>query len=96
VSDYKLSQDADNDLTQIYTYSFTEFGENQADTYFESLEECLLKLAENSGMGMDISMLRKGYRRFNHNQHAIFYKPTKTGIFVVRILGPGMSAERNL
>ncbi len=93
---YVLSQAADADLTDIYTYSYMEFGETQADNYFSSLEECLNKLAKNTGLGMDASSVRKNYRRFIHRRHTIFYVPNSSGIFVVRVLGPGMSPEKNL
>ena len=94
--DYVLTRAADEDLTEIYRYTFTEFGESQAETYFDSLEECLNHLAENPELGLDVSSVRDGYRRFVHKQHMIFYKPTDSGILVVRILGPGMLLERHL
>ncbi len=94
--DYTLSQAADEDLAEIYRYTYTEFGEAQADTYFDSLEECLNRLAEHPEIGLDISGLRVRYRRFIHKQHSIYYKPANTRILIVRILGPGMAVEKNL
>lgn len=94
--EYCLSNAAGKDLEEIYEYSFLEFGEQRADAYFESLEECLQKLAEIPTLGMDISTLRDGYLRFVHQRHSIYYKTLKHGIIVVRILGPGMSPDRNL
>jgi plasmid stabilization system protein ParE len=44
VRKYQLSQAADKDLTDIYVYTHREFGEDQADLYFESLEDSLSKL----------------------------------------------------
>ena len=35
--DYELSQKADQDLTEIYLYSFENFGEDRADKYFLDL-----------------------------------------------------------
>ncbi len=93
---YELTQAADGDLTELYTYTYTEFGEAQADAYFESLEECLLRLAESPQLGLDVAALRKGTRRFVHKRHSIYYKQTHSGIRVIRILGPGMLPERNL
>jgi len=46
VPKYQLSKAADADLTELYTFSFAEFGEYRADAYFQSLENCLQKLAE--------------------------------------------------
>ena len=45
--DYILSQAADYDLSEIYKFTFIEFGETQADSYFASREQCLRRLAEH-------------------------------------------------
>jgi toxin ParE1/3/4 len=94
VRKYELSRAADHDLAEIYAYTFREFGALQADVYFESLEACLTRLAENPLLGVDASAVRAGYRRFVHQRHTLYYKKVATGIRIVRILGPGMSVER--
>jgi len=58
VPKYQLTNAADEDLYDLYSYSFVEFGEHRADAYFESLENCLQRLAENPKLGMDVSGLR--------------------------------------
>ena len=93
---YELSRAADKDLTDLYVYTFREFGEAQADAYFESLEESLVRLSENPQLGVDVGTLRRGYRRFVHKRHSVYYTKSRFGIKIVRILGPGMSAERRL
>jgi toxin ParE1/3/4 len=96
VPKYQLTNAADEDLSELYTYSFLEFGELRADAYFESLEDCLQRLTENPQLGMNVNGLRRNYYRFVHQRHSVYYKKSRSGILVVRILGPGMSAERNL
>lgn len=96
VRQYELSRAADRDLDDVYIYTFREFGALQADAYFESLEECLGKLAENPSLGIDCSNVRGGYRRFVHQRHTVYYKNRKTGVRVIRILGSGMSVERSM
>lgn len=93
---YELSRAADRDLDDIYVYTFRQFGVLQADIYFESLEECLGKLAENPLLGVDASNVRGGYRRFVHQRHTLYYKKVRTGVRIIRILGPGMSIERSM
>ena len=85
--EYQLSNAAEDDLTELYTFSFMEFGEVRADAYFESLEDCLIRLAEKPHLGMRVGHLRRNYHRFVHQRHSIYYKKSKSGIFVVRI-GP--------
>ena len=41
---YQLTNAADEDLYDLYSYAFVEFGEHRADAYFESLENCLQRL----------------------------------------------------
>lgn len=94
--EYELSRAADRDLDDIYIYTFREFGVLQADVYFESLEACLTRLAENPLLGVDASNVRAGYRRFVHQRHTLYYRKIRTGVRIVRILGPGMSVERSI
>jgi toxin ParE1/3/4 len=96
VPSYQLTNAADEDLVELYTYSFLEFGEHRAEAYFELLEDCLQRLAANPQLGVGVTGLRRDYYRFVHQRHSIYYKKSRSGILVVRILGPGMSAERNL
>lgn len=93
---YRLTRAADNDITDIYIYTHKEFGEAQADAYLESLETALTRLADNPQLGVAVNQLRKQYRRLIHKEHAIYYKTSKSGILVVRVLGPGMVTERHL
>ena len=96
MTDYVITCAADEALTEIYKYTDTEFGESQAEPYFDSLEECLNRLAVNPKIGLDVSSIRDGYRRYVQQRYMIFYKHTDSGILVVRILGPGMLLERHL
>lgn len=93
---YELSSAADTDLSEIYAYSFIEFGEQRANAYFESLEDCLQRLAATPKLGMNVDGLRRRYLRFIHQRHSIYYKKARSGILVVRVLGPGMSDDKNL
>ena len=93
---YQLSEAADKDLSDIYIYSYGEFGERQADAYFESLEATLSRLSENPMLGVGVDSLRQGYRRLVHKKHSIYYKTTRSGVLIVRILGPGMATEPHL
>lgn len=93
---YELSEAADADLSDIYAFTFTEFGERQADAYFESLEECLTRLADNPKLGREIGFVRDSYRLFVHQRHSIYYTLAKSGILVVRVLGPGMNPDAHL
>ena len=93
---YQLSKKADNDLAEIFIYSFQNFGEAKARAYLLSLHECLTLLAEQPGIGRKIDHIRQGYLRHEHISHAIFYKIKDDGIFVVRVLHQSMKSEFHL
>jgi plasmid stabilization system protein ParE len=50
MADYVLSNAADADLDDIYTYSFEIYGESKADAYFIDLRDCLQRLADNRAL----------------------------------------------
>ena len=93
---YELTDAADADLSNVYAFTFTEFGEHQADAYFESLEECLKRLADSPELGREIGFVRRNYRLFVHRRHSIYYTRAKSGILVIRVLGPGMHPDAHL
>lgn len=47
-------------------------------------------------MGRDYSHVKEEYRRHENERHSIYYKRTKTGVLITRILGPGQDPIRNL
>jgi len=96
VAKYQLSKAADEDLSNIYAYTIREFGEQQADAYFDALEDCLTGLALNPELGRDISFVRSEFRLFVQQRHSIYFKRLGSGVIVVRMLGPGMSPRINL
>jgi toxin ParE1/3/4 len=92
----ELTEEADRDLTEIYEYSYRQFGGAQADTYFLSLHDCFANLARSPSMGRSIAHLREGYFRFEHARHVVFYVKTPRGIRVVRVLHERMDPPRHL
>lgn len=93
---FELSEAADRDLTDIYRYSYRQFGADQADAYLFGLEECFARLAQFPELGRSIAYLRRGYFRFEHASHTVFYVRSGEGIRVVRVLHERMDPERHL
>lgn len=79
---YRLSEEADRRLAEIYRYSLETFGEQQADKYFNSLHDVFGTLARHPELGRPFHE----YRRHEHQSHVIFYKPDASGILIVRVL----------
>lgn len=96
MASFELSEAADRDLTGIYRYSYRQFGVEQADAYLFALEQCFARLAQFPQLGRSIEHLRRGYFRFEHASHTVFYVRTEDGIRVIRVLHERMDPDRHL
>ncbi len=95
MASYELSQKADQDLANIYRYSYKTFGENQADKYFQDLERCLESLANHSLQGRMANEIEEGMFRYEYASHTIFYVIRTPGIFVAHILHKSMDHKQH-
>ncbi|MCH7936905.1 MAG: type II toxin-antitoxin system RelE/ParE family toxin [Proteobacteria bacterium] len=95
MAEYILSNKADADLGDIYTYSWRTFGEARADTYFLELRDCLEMLAGSPRLGHAADLILPGLRRHTHASHVVFYTIEENAIFVVRVLHRSMDSERH-
>jgi toxin ParE1/3/4 len=93
---FELTAAADRDLTEIYVYSHSRFGEHTANDYLLGLESCFAQLAEMADMGRPIEHIRSGYYRFTHARHVVFYKKIEGGVLIVRVLHIAMDPESHL
>ena len=91
----QLTNSAENAIDKIYEYSILTFGLEQARAYVKGLHKCFSTLADNPRLGRDVSEMKIGYRRHQYERHSMYYKITKTGILVTRILGPGQDPAKN-
>ena len=90
---YKQSL-AEEDLENIWLYSFETRGEHQADKYYDELIKGMELLAYNPDLGVSCADIREGYRQFKLNHHVMYYKVTPPILTVVRVLHERMeSAE---
>ena len=96
MAEYVLSNTADADLDNIYTYSFEAYGENKADAYFLDLRDCLQRLADTPLLGRPAKVVRPDLFRHEHARHIVFYLIENDGIFIARILHCAMDVERQL
>ena len=94
--DYRLSRMARLDLFDIADYTLATWDEEQALRCLDGLEECFRLLAESPELGRACDGVRLGYRRHEHEKHAIFYRATGEGVFIGRILHQRMLPNRRL
>lgn len=91
---YQLSRAAARDIENILQHSVEQFGVQQTEVYYQSLQQCLELLVLNPDMGFACDEIKKGYYRFNHQSHVIFYRILSPGIFIIRLLHKSMDVER--
>ncbi len=95
---YKIRLAANEDLKNIWLYTYENWSLKQADRYFGLIMHEIEYLAQNPESGKDYGQVRKGYFRSKVKSHLIFYKnnPTKREIEVIRILHRGMDLASHL
>ena len=97
MAEYTLSNLADQDLLEIFQYSITEFGLVKAHEYKSKIIIGLERAASQPSIGR-VHTSEKGerFRRIDIRRHAVFYRSTDSGIFVVRILHQMIDFDRHL
>lgn len=91
-----LSPKAKSDLSDIWEYTLAEWGIDQAEKYVRELWASMQEKGVDLSTSTDISDVRKGYRKIRSGSHIIFFKLTREGIDVIRILHQRMDFERHL
>lgn len=91
-----LSPKAKSDLSDIWDYTLAEGGIDQPEKYVRDLWTAMQKQARDPSTSVDISDVRKGYRKFRSGSHVIFFRLAPAGIDVVRILPQRMDFERHI
>mgnify|MGYP003385689050 FL=1 len=93
---YVLSRLAQEDIEALLESSLVYFGEQQTQQYVTGLEYHLELLASRPGLGVDVSDMREGYRKFPYASHVIYYTVHDKGICVVRLLHSRMDERRHI
>ena len=70
---YTLRKLAENDLEEIWSYTYEEWGLAQADSYLQSLISRFDWLADSPYSGRKRDDIKTGYYCFPEGMHLIFY-----------------------
>jgi len=96
MADYRLSVEADRDVAEIARFTLETWDEAQVDRYLNGLHDTFRTLAQEPTLGTKSDEIRAGYFRRRYRSHMIFYKPSRDGILVVRVLHVRMDYLRHL
>ena len=95
MNDYTFSKLAESDLQAILDYTVDTWGGEQAEIYLDGLVDCFKRIAKTPLLGRGCDELRPGVRRIEYEKHVVFYRRTKTGIRIVRVLHQRMLPNRH-
>jgi len=87
MANYRINEDAKADLQRIYRRGVLEFGEEQADRYFDALFERFDELAVQPYQYQAVDEIRSGYRRSVCGVDSIYYRIVGNTVEIMRILG---------
>jgi toxin ParE1/3/4 len=87
MTNYKLSKVAKEDLIRIYQYGIKQFGEKQADKYFDTFFECFELIAQQPFSFESVEYLRPGYRRCVCGSDSIYFRVNQGKVEVMAIVG---------
>lgn len=91
---YELSQEADDDLEEIFDYTLDQFGAEQAIRYLSGFETIFENLCFHPATGRKRDEIRKGLRSISHISHVVFYRILKDRIRIVRVLHSGRDLQK--
>jgi toxin ParE1/3/4 len=96
VADYRLSERARANLTDIYEFTARTFGAYQADAYHSGLERTFGLLGDFPLIGTAVDELAPGYRRFRFQSHLIFYTTEPNHVVIRAVLHGAMDIRPQL
>ena len=94
---YIISQEAIEDINNIWMYTAENWSTGQADRYYNLILDEIEYITDNFESARDMGKVRKNYRYSKIKSHLIFFKKhnDKT-IEVVRVLHERMDIENRL
>jgi len=92
---YRISEQAINDLNDIWVYTFHKWSKVQADRYYDLIIGEVEFIADNYQIGKSLEQTRKNYRVTKIKSHLIFYRKEENEIVeIVRILHQRMDIKK--
>ena len=84
---YRLSENAKADLKRIYRRGLREYGEAQADKYYNAFFDRFEQIAEQPLLYQVVADIREGYRRSVCGADSIYYRIAEETVEIMAIIG---------
>jgi toxin ParE1/3/4 len=96
MSGWHLSRRARTDLAEIWRYTNSRWGLEQADRYVTAIHQAFDKLMADPSLGRPFSNTPKQTRGYQIGSHVVFYRKSRKRFHVVRVLHKSMDHARHL
>ena len=87
MANYRISEDAKADLRRIYRRGVRDYGEAQADQYYDAFFDRFKQLVKRPYLYQAVDDIREGYRRSVCGVDSIYYRVDGDTVEVMAILG---------
>ena len=87
MANYRLSNEAKEDLIRIHHYGVKTFGMEQADKYFDSFFQYFDIIAQQPFSFESVDFIKSGYRRCVCGSDSIYYKINDGIVEIMAIIG---------
>ena len=96
MSTWRISRRAGSDLADIWRYSHSQWGLEQADRYVAKLYEAFGKLVSNPSLGRPVPEALKATSKYRCGSHLIFHRWYRKQLYIIRILHESMDHKQHL
>jgi len=94
---YKLTRKSINDLSDIWNYTFDNWSENQADSYYNKILSDCQAIADNPELGKNYEKIIESLFGYKTGKHIIFYRRiTNNSVEITRILHSQMDLRNRI
>jgi len=87
MAEFRISNTAKEDLIRIHHYGVKNFGNIQADKYFDSFFEYFEIIAQRPFSFESVDFIKKGYRRCVCRSDSIFFRVNEDFVDIMTIIG---------
>ena len=96
MSDFYLTNDAEQDLVKIRDYTVDNWGIEQSTKYLTELKTTFLLITENSSIGTRCEDIGKNVFSFPHASHVMYYTIRNETVVFFAVLHKSMIPKNHL
>jgi len=87
MAEFRLSNEAKNDLIRIHQYGVKKFGDIQADNYFNTFFDYFEMIAQRPFSYESVEYIKEGYRRCVCGADSIYFKVNDNVVEIMAVIG---------